>query len=244
MKFNDIFKDLNLTDYAPIPFWSWNNELDENELVRQIHDMKEAGMGGFIMHARTGLTTPYLGEKWFRCIEVCLDEAKKLGMNGWIYDENGWPSGFAGGELLKEKENLATYLEIETGAFDPQAYCSFICDKGGFRRVNAECGAGEYYNVMLRYSPANTDILKPSLVKKFIDATYEEYYRRFKDRFGKELKGFFTDEPQYFRWGTPYTVELIGYFKERYGEDVRDGLIHLFFDGEEDYPFRVRYYSA
>ena len=53
----------DLTDYQSIPFWSWNNELDEKELVRQIDDMKAAGIGGFIMHARIGLKTEYLGEK-------------------------------------------------------------------------------------------------------------------------------------------------------------------------------------
>ena len=55
----------DLTEYQSIPFWSWNNELDEQELVRQIEDMKSAGLGGFIMHARTGLKTEYLGENGF-----------------------------------------------------------------------------------------------------------------------------------------------------------------------------------
>ena len=45
----------NLEEYKSIPFWSWNNFLDEKELVRQIEDMKTAGIGGFIIHARTGL---------------------------------------------------------------------------------------------------------------------------------------------------------------------------------------------
>ena len=54
--------DCDLTDYQSIPFWSWNNELDEEELTRQIEDMKSVGIGGFIMHARTGLKTEYLGE--------------------------------------------------------------------------------------------------------------------------------------------------------------------------------------
>ena len=60
--------DCDLTDYQSIPFWSWNNELDEAELVKQIEDMKSVGIGGFIMHARTGLKIEYLGEKWFSCI--------------------------------------------------------------------------------------------------------------------------------------------------------------------------------
>ena len=106
-------KTENLTDYASIPFWSWNNELNPKELVRQIRRMKDAGCGGFIMHARTGLITEYLSEEWFHCVEVCLQEAERLGMNAWLYDENGWPSGFVGGELLKNPEFLAPYLVYE-----------------------------------------------------------------------------------------------------------------------------------
>ena len=48
---NDVLQRLkteNLTDYASIPFWSWNNELNPKELVKQIQKMKDAGCGGFI----------------------------------------------------------------------------------------------------------------------------------------------------------------------------------------------------
>ena len=48
-----------LKEYRSIPFWSWNNYLDEEELCRQIEEMKSAGIGGFIMHARTGLKEEY-----------------------------------------------------------------------------------------------------------------------------------------------------------------------------------------
>ena len=86
--------------YGSIPFWSWNDRLEESELRAQIRRMKELGMGGFFMHARGGLETEYLSEEWFSCVRACIDEAKKLGMEAWAYDENGWPSGFAGGKLL------------------------------------------------------------------------------------------------------------------------------------------------
>ena len=62
----------NLKDNKSIPFWSWNNALDEKELVKQIEDMHAAGIGGFIMHARTGLKDEYLSEKWWFCIGACL----------------------------------------------------------------------------------------------------------------------------------------------------------------------------
>ena len=34
------------------PFWSWNGELHEEEIRRQVRIMKEMGFGGFFMHSR------------------------------------------------------------------------------------------------------------------------------------------------------------------------------------------------
>lgn len=73
----------------PVPFWSWNDKLEPDELRRQIGAMQDAGMGGFFMHARGGLETEYLSEDWFRAVEASVDEAKKRGMQAWCYDENG-----------------------------------------------------------------------------------------------------------------------------------------------------------
>ena len=96
----------NLKDYAAIPFWSWNDKLEPEALAWQIRWMKEKGLGGFIMHARSGLVTEYLSEEWMKCIEACTKEARDLGMKAWVYDENGWPSGFVGGELLKDEKKV------------------------------------------------------------------------------------------------------------------------------------------
>ena len=124
-KLEEVFKQ-DLKDYKSIPFWSWNNNIEEDELCRQIEDMNEAGIGGFIMHARTGLSIEYLGEKWFSCVKACLDKAKELNMNAWVYDENGWPSGFVGGKLLEVEEYRANFLECkELDYFDKDAFAVF-----------------------------------------------------------------------------------------------------------------------
>ncbi|MBQ7726327.1 MAG: hypothetical protein IJT66_04205, partial [Clostridia bacterium] len=80
--------------YRSLPFWSWNDRLEEKELLRQIEWMNENKIGGFFMHARSGLKTEYLSDEWMRAIKACAAKAKELGMEAWIYDENGWPSGF------------------------------------------------------------------------------------------------------------------------------------------------------
>ncbi len=85
------------------PFWAWNGDLDPQELRRQIRLMKRMGLGGFFMHSRVGLVTPYLKDEWFQCIEACADEAKKQDMLAWMYDEDRWPSGAAGGIVTKDR---------------------------------------------------------------------------------------------------------------------------------------------
>ena len=96
--------------YSPISFWSWNDKLEPEILKKQIQWMSEHGIGGFFMHARSGLATDYLSEEWMECIEACAKEAERLNMQAWIYDENGWPSGFVGGKLL---EDCRKYCEYE-----------------------------------------------------------------------------------------------------------------------------------
>ena len=66
-----------------IPFWSWNDRLKPEELQRQIRNMKELGMRGFFMHARGGLETPYLSDEWFACVDACVTEAERCGLEAW-----------------------------------------------------------------------------------------------------------------------------------------------------------------
>lgn len=235
----------DLSAYQGIPFWSWNNEIEETELLRQIDDMKENGLGGFIIHARTGLKTEYLGEKWFSCVKACLEKAKIEGMRVWIYDENGWPSGFVGGKLLETEKYRARFLEYKIcDELDPSAFCVYKKSGTAFERIyERQEKIKEYHTLYLGVSPANTDILSGEVTDEFIRLTHEKYYERFAESFGKELVGFFTDEPQYYRYATPYTHTAEKIYFDRYGEDIKDGLIHLFTRDESGYEFRIRYYS-
>lgn len=98
--------------YRGKPFWAWNGKLEEQELLRQIDVLHEMGFGGFFMHSRTGLQTEYLGEDWFRLTDACIKRAQELGMEPWIYDEDRWPSGCAGGLVTKEPPFRRKYLTL------------------------------------------------------------------------------------------------------------------------------------
>lgn len=41
--------------FGVMPFWFWNDDLDEAELVRQIRAFHAKGFGGFVSQARIGL---------------------------------------------------------------------------------------------------------------------------------------------------------------------------------------------
>ena len=84
------------------PFWFLNHELTEAETRWQVREMNEHGVGGFILHARHGLITPYLGDDWMDNLTAAIDEANKLGMKAYLYDENNWPSGPADGQVFHE----------------------------------------------------------------------------------------------------------------------------------------------
>ncbi|HUU60118.1 MAG TPA: hypothetical protein VMZ50_11285, partial [Phycisphaerae bacterium] len=91
--------------YRSAPFWSWNSALDGDRLCRAVESMHQAGMGGFFMHSRYGLKTPYLSREWFHCVAACVEKARELGMKAYLYDEDRWPSGTAGGLVTRENED-------------------------------------------------------------------------------------------------------------------------------------------
>ena len=233
-----------LSGYRPRPFWSWNDDLKKEELLRQIDQMKEKGIGGFFMHARGGLKTEYLSKEWFDCIRACTERAKELGMEAWGYDENGWPSGFAGMKLLEDSANHEQYLVRKVGDFDPSANASYLVKDGKCARVSESKGEGEYINVYVKTNPSVVDVMNPAIVRKFIDLTHERYKKELGDDFGKYMLGFFTDEPQYYRWETPYSPCLAERMKKEYGVDLWDELGKLFCDAEGSKRFRYLYWNC
>ncbi len=104
--------------YRGKPFWSWNGELRGEELVRQAHIMKEMGLGGYFMHSRAGLITEYLGDEWFDLINQVADAAEADGMEAWLYDEDRWPSGSAGGKVTVDPQYRMKSLYIYESAPD------------------------------------------------------------------------------------------------------------------------------
>ncbi|MDG0810955.1 glycosyl hydrolase [Cohnella rhizosphaerae] len=88
--------------YRPVPLWSINGRHDAEEIREQVARLQEMGMGGGFFHPRPGLANEYLSDEWFDLFAAALDEAEKRGLQLYIYDENSYPSGFAGGHVSAE----------------------------------------------------------------------------------------------------------------------------------------------
>jgi hypothetical protein len=99
------------------PFWFLNHELTDEELRWQIREMNDNGVKGFILHARHGLITEYLSDDWFARIQTCIEEADKLGMKAYLYDENNWPSGTVDGALIEQYPEYRTSVCALTGRY-------------------------------------------------------------------------------------------------------------------------------
>jgi hypothetical protein len=97
-------------EFGPIPFWFWNDDLDEDELIGQLHAFHQAGFGGVLPHARIGLShrVGYLTDEYFRLMRRVVEEAKRLEMKVILYDEASYPSGSARGEVVATNPDFAS----------------------------------------------------------------------------------------------------------------------------------------
>ena len=202
-------------DCRGVPFWAWNSKLEIPELRRQIRILKEMGMGGFFMHSRVGLNTPYLKKEWFECVRACIDEAEKQGMNVWLYDEDRWPSGAAGGLVTKNVKFRTRDLRITDEVPENTALLAVFAIRlkenklvssrrlksaddpleAGESRAVFSCKIAEtmaWYN-----DQTYLDTMNPEAVREFLRVTHERYASEIGDKFGTTVKGIFTDEPNY-----------------------------------------------
>ncbi|WP_251546385.1 glycosyl hydrolase [Pumilibacter intestinalis] len=226
-------------EYRGAPFWAWNTDLKEDVLLWQIDRLKEMGFGGFFMHTRSGMSTEYLGKEFMRLVRACNQRARKNGMLSYLYDEDRWPSGAAGGYVTQHKEFRQKMLVISRTApedmrrlhasderepeflvvydilFDAQGKIKTYAVVADNEKPNGE----KWYAYMLLAEKSGIfngytylDTMNATAVEKFIEVTHEAYKRELGDEFGKSVPAIFTDEPSY------YTMTFKQYARD--GKDV------------------------
>ncbi len=236
-------------EYGTAPLYVWNTNITRELIDRTMADLKDKGFGGVFVHPRPGLVTEYISDEWYDLFRYTLDKGKQLGMNTWIYDENSYPSGFAGGHVpaqMPESYNQGQGLRLSKFEILPDTASKyFICmkeDGGKFTditaNVQAEAGKkGNYYLFSKTYerkSPwyggfSYVDLLYPGVTQKFIDVTMPGYERVAGNEFGKLMPGWFTDEPNiHSPGGIRWTPDLFDVFQKKWGYDLKSVLPSLY----------------
>ncbi len=252
------------SEYRTAPFWSWNGVMEKDEIAFQLRDFKAHGMGGAFAHPRLGMVTEYLSEDFFRAFGDALDTVKEEDMKLYMYDENAWPSGMAGG--LVGKADISTrpvlaklkIVEPVDPAFGGKVIFAAEIEGNKIGKVLTEYPKEEwcnhtdknilvvYYFYTYGYNSTGgypyPDVTNPRTVELFLKLTHEEYYKRFGADFGTYIPAVFSDETniergENYRETIPFPAHLEKKFEEVNGYKLEDFMIPCVFGDYEGIAF-------
>lgn len=236
-------------EYTTAPFFVWNYKITKDEIDRYLDEFKKQGSRQVFIHPRPGLVTEYLSDEWFELYRYSVDKARELGMKVWIYDENSYPSGFAGGHVpdqMPESFNQGQGLTMTRCTSLPDtADRFFLClkeESGQIKNItsflsNEKDKTGNYMLFSKTYNRKSdwyggfsyVDLLYPGVTEKFLEITLSGYEKHLGNEFGEIVPGIFTDEPQIESpGGIRWTPDLFEEFEKQWKYDLVINLPSLF----------------
>jgi len=248
------------TEFSLMPFWFWNDDLNEAELLRQIDDMQAHGVYGFVIHPRVGLprSIGWMSERMLYFVRLAVDEAARRGMYVVLYDEGMYPSGSSSGQVVAENSRYRcrclARIELDGEAIPPlqpdQNLVAITTRINGQRiavidrPVDAVIRGLHYIGEgPAEETPPAADLLNPEAVATFLRLVYDRYDQAVGDHFGQTVFAIFTDEPGVLgrpreRDVWPGTTGILTHVNAFLGYDFTPHLPALWYDDEPD---AVRY---
>lgn len=241
---------MEITNYAPRVFWGWNGKITKEETEKQLSEFKAKGISGVFVHARAGLVTEYMGEEWLSAFGWVVEWCRNNGMEVWIYDEYGWPSGFGGGkvyaksEQFKEKYLNGKYCYISELEKDADVYGCYTFADGVFTECKQPSVGEKYYFAIKSVNDYYIDVTDKDAINYFIEVTHEVYKQRFSEYFGKTIKGVFTDEPHVPPQGLPLGKYITEEFEKQNGYPLKEAIPYILFDKGGYCKYRYDYWKT
>ncbi len=222
MKNNEVF-DVNSfsfpdVSHAPVYVWVWNDICTKEIIDAQLIEMQNLDIRAFYILPEpkdfrpdsmpTNLTPDYFSAEYFELCAYAIEKGKNLGMNCWIYDEGGWPSGSACGKVMKAHPEYARQtLEFYERSFSAgEVYkkttsdilATFLNDKEMIKEgyiFSEDTVVTEYFAE--KESNGNyPDLLNKEATEYFIKITHEKYSEALKNELSETVTAVFTDEPK------------------------------------------------
>jgi hypothetical protein len=243
-------------EYGPAPLLVFNDEHEgeagEARITAALEGHERVGYGGVFLHPRPGLITEYLSTRWFELMRHAVSECRRLGLVPYLYDENSYPSGFAGGHVpARVPEAMSRYVGAVFGEGPegvPEDRLSLYPWEDGepgeeIEARKIEAWRGWVAFVMRPMQPlawhgetVYPSLLDPRTAEAFLESTYEAYARELGELW-EGVPAVFTDEPHlpaegHGPWspGLHITPYLLGQFRQRKGYDLRAHLASVFYD--------------
>ena len=196
--------------HSPAYFWMWNDRLDANRLNAQLDDMFAHGMRSICIHPfpkafrpgkfDSGMEPDYLSPGYFAIFSNVVDHAAALGMNVWLYDEGGWPSGGACGQ-------------VAAGDVAGRFRKRFLDPNGNVIAQTYGPGGANY-----------PSIIENGTTEDFIARTHEQYKKYVGHHFGKAIRFTFMDEPamthDHYGPNLGWTTDFPEVFRAKKGYDI------------------------
>ena len=202
-------------EFSLMPFWFWNDSLNDEEIIRQIADFEKHGVYGFVIHPRIGLpeNIKWLSPEMIHSMNTAVSEAARRRMYVILYDEGMYPSGSSGGQVVArnplhaarglakidiepgEKPKLDKGQNLITIIKRPNGKHVAIIDQPSGGVIRGLHYIDEGTDKIHEELPPAGDILNPEAVTSFMDLVYEKFAKEFGQYFGTTILGIFTDEP-------------------------------------------------
>lgn len=216
----------------------------------------DRGLGGVVCNV--AFQDYMQSEKHWKTLIAGIRQCHELGLIVWLYDEQGYPSGAAGGLVLEENRQFEA-MEL---AYDATRENPFIV-----RPSYEHTHASNNYYASRRYP----NLIDDRAVRCFIDKTHVAYWKRLEPYFGKTIQAMFTDEPSLVSVNigqipehvrqrvpvrdpvdpavrmlprVPWVYDLAERYQQRYGEDLLPHRRSLFEgDTADDRKVRRKYWA-
>ena len=257
-------------EFTGLPFWFWNDDLDADELRRQIADFDAHGVHGFIIHPRVGLpeSLGWMSNALLDFYEVALKVAAERDMLVILYDEGMYPSGSSAGQVVERDASFATrcvhHIELDgdqaPGLPADQNLIAVVRRVNGQHVAVVDRPSGSHIRGLhyldehgAEFQPPSGDLLNPDAVATFIELVYDRFAERFGEYFGNTVMGIFTDEPSMLGRDPfdasvlPGTTGILEHVNAALGYDFTPHLPALWYDDEpnaarhrHDYKFGIQ----
>ncbi len=210
--------------FRGLDLWMVNDELDDEEIVRQVKEFCEKGLYSVIFRTYNGLISDYPGPKFKHKVRVAVDAARTYGLK----------------------------LALQAG-FMPSAYPALPKEYALHRIVPIpQSEVTESHCVLTRYgdiaftdqiAAATVNMLDPASVEYYIRTAYEEMWSEFSDEFGKTVIAIWLDEPRFDNRYLTWSGDMEQHFWSKYGYSIQENIPSLYYDIGDYKKIRYDYFT-